>query len=326
MSKDNSINCPRQYLKLRAKLAECIQLSIVPGRVVKFKRGLSLHLRSHYLDLFQQVEIVQPGNHGCKTFDLPKLIQLLGLPYTGECQTCGGPTEYSPKYYGPPKFCSNSCIGMSPEVRLKKANTSILHFGVEHPLQSVELRKRSRENYKKKHGVDHPMKTAAGKAHYKLTLLRKFGVENVMQRPEVFEKAKHSHRRRKTFRSANGLDFVCQGYEPQVIDFLDKHPNVKRFTTRTPGMPVVPYKFKGMARRYFPDIFVRLKDGRKLVVEVKSNYTIGLDKTDVLAMNLKKFKAAHKFCKDNGAYFWIALVDKGEIQWMTYPKVQNLFR
>ncbi|MCD6435378.1 MAG: TnsA endonuclease N-terminal domain-containing protein [Clostridiales bacterium] len=56
---------------------------------------------------------------------------------------------------------------------------------------------------------------------------------------------------------------------------------------------------KNKMRRYFPDFFIKLKDGTKLVHEVKPK------KQTQLQNNLDKWQAAEEYCKKTGAIFQV---------------------
>lgn len=59
-------------------------------------------------------------------------------------------------------------------------------------------------------------------------------------------------------------------YELKFMNFLDNHPNVKRWGSEE---LIIPYTWNGEAHRYFPDFVVEMvsKDGtlKKMLVEIK---------------------------------------------------------
>jgi len=75
----------------------------------------------------------------------------------------------------------------------------------------------------------------------------------------------------------DGVLFRVQGYEYQAICWiLDNKPRVKAgdiLTESSSRIPVIRYKFGRRYRNYYPDLFIP-KYNR--IVEVKSNYTLGL--------------------------------------------------
>lgn len=71
--------------------------------------------------------------------------------------------------------------------------------------------------------------------------------------------------------------------------------------------PRIKYKDEnGEEHCYFVDILVECKDGRKYLIEIKSEYYLKKDE----GVNKRKFKAAKKFCKRKGMRFKVWTEDK----------------
>lgn len=79
--------------------------------------------------------------------------------------------------------------------------------------------------------------------------------------------------------------------EASFLRALEKCPLVAAYQEQ----PIsVPYEYDGQSRRYFPDIFVLLHDGRGLVVEIKPRLQFGL------RANLAKWSALRGFVRKRG--------------------------
>lgn len=79
----------------------------------------------------------------------------------------------------------------------------------------------------------------------------------------------------KTY-TLDDIVFRVQGYEFQGIVWLIKHKNLQAsdiFVESTSKVPVIPYRFGKRTKNYYPDMYIP-KLNR--IVEVKSNYTLGL--------------------------------------------------
>jgi hypothetical protein len=88
------------------------------------------------------------------------------------------------------------------------------------------------------------------------------------------------------------------GIELQLIRLLDTAPMVTSYCEQP---VVVPYQIEGEAHQYYPDLLVRLKDGRNLLVELKSRlYDFAIWPNQI------KFAAATRFAHEHGWGFLAA--------------------
>jgi hypothetical protein len=94
------------------------------------------------------------------------------------------------------------------------------------------------------------------------------------------------------------------GAELRVIQLLDASDNLVASYCEQPVR--VSYKLYGRRHDYYPDLLVDLRDGRRLLVEVKA----WIDEF-ALYENVVKFKAATEFCHALGWGF-IATTDRGQ--------------
>ena len=105
-------------------------------------------------------------------------------------------------------------------------------------------------------------------------------------------------------------------WERQVMRWLDSNPNVIGWNSEE---VVVRYKCKtdGKMHRYFTDLFIRMKDGKCFLIEIKpKNQTVppkqGSRKTQkyirevmTYAKNISKWEAATEYAYRNGMTFQI---------------------
>lgn len=84
------------------------------------------------------------------------------------------------------------------------------------------------------------------------------------------------------------------GYELKVYKCLDKDTDVASYDIEPFE---VSYLFKGVARKYIPDIVVRFVDGHIELWEVKPA------KQTILEINQNKWNAASRACRDRGWQF-----------------------
>jgi len=94
------------------------------------------------------------------------------------------------------RYCSQKCSNVDPEVKKKKAQTSLKHFGVPNPGQSEQVREKIKETSIKHFGVQCSFQAESVKNKMKETSLRKFGVEHPMKSDIVKEHQKESIRER----------------------------------------------------------------------------------------------------------------------------------
>lgn len=72
----------------------------------------------------------------------------------------------------------------------------------------------------------------------------------------------------------NGSMLEVRGYEPQAIEYMkSKGVREDEIEARVDYIPRIPFEYQGKQRTHIPDIYV---PGRRILVEVKSTYTMGL--------------------------------------------------
>ena len=95
----------------------------------------------------------------------------------GFCKICGKPTEFYILGYGYYKFCSKEC-----QIKDIKENNKKLDWKI--------MSKKKEETNLERYGVKHNTQRKEIMDQIKETNLKKYGVENVINNPEIFNKAK----------------------------------------------------------------------------------------------------------------------------------------
>ena len=105
-------------------------------------------------------------------------------------------------------------------------------------------------------------------------------------------------------------------WERQAFKFLDNHKDVIGWNSEC---VVVPYRCKtdGKVHRYFPDLFIRMKDGKTYLIEIKPDKQTRPPKkssrktkkylTEVMtyAKNQSKWEAAQAYANKRGLIFQV---------------------
>lgn len=105
----------------------------------------------------------------------------------------------------------------------------------------------------------------------------------------------------------NGKSYICQGYEHYMLE----HLSMNGYTVSTKASGIKYVDKNGSSRRYYPDIKA-VKGERKLVVEVKSEYTFNWTKTNCP----EKLFSGTKYALSNNADYLVCII---------YPK-ENYFK
>ncbi len=172
-------------------------------------------------------------------------------------------------------------------------------YGVDYPLQSMEIHKKLRKTNLEKYGVEHYIASI----HFTETMIRLYGVSHAMQNAELFSKAMKAAFSSKPYTFPSGRMVLVQGYERFALRDLIKEGIEEDDIIIGNGLvKSVDYIFEEKNRVYYPDIYVK---SLNLLIEVKSEYTFNKD----ITKNICKFEAACKEC-----YFELRIYSsKGEI-------------
>lgn len=192
-------------------------------------------------------------------------------------------------------------ISQSEEIKEKKVQTFIKRLGVSNPSQSEEIKQKKKRTNLSRYNVENPMLVpkfvekmidntdyVARNIETIKTLNERYGVDNISQVPEFRDKALKNSYKSKEYIFPSGRKEYCQGYEPQMIDWLLQNGyNEDDLIISDIDKPEIWYDFEDKKRRYFPDIFIKSEN---LIIEVKSQYTVTLNKD----INKAKLKACEE--------------------------------
>lgn len=82
--------------------------------------------------------------------------------------------------------------------------------------------------------------------------------------------------------NVGGFEFEVRGFEDIALDYLRQQGvDLGKISNKVKdGLPTFTYKFKNKKHKYIPDFFYAKSN---LVIEVKSTYTLGLDKNNIFS-------------------------------------------
>jgi hypothetical protein len=178
--------------------------------------------------------------------------------------------------------------------------------GITSPAQIPGHADRLRATFKKNWGEDHYMKTSKGFSSHQTNR---------------FKRKEFSHHK------LGESTLNCQGAEPEVLRFLlDNDSDIVSISTDPEDSPRILYKDKNNnLHRYFPDAVVKRSDRTTRLVEVKVHYTLA-GFPNILAMNLRKFKAASQFCRSTPRCSFHLFVVGKEIEHYKDPISSKAFK
>jgi len=153
-----------------------------------------------------------------------------------KCKICGKPTEFVKQFSkGYQIYCSSDCRmldqkyinnkalaeyfkktgyknpSQNPDVKKKKIETTIKHFGCSHINYSDEIKEKRRKKYFEKTGFNHPFQNPEVKDKIKQSHLEKTGFDNPSFNPDVVKK------RANTYRSKTGYDCSLQNPKFKIL-------------------------------------------------------------------------------------------------------------
>lgn len=115
-------------------------------------------------------------------------------------------------------------------------------------------------------------------------------------------------------------------WELKLMSYLDAHPDVVKWSSEE---FMIPYRspVDNRLHRYFPDMWVKKKDGEVLLIEVKPLYQVEEPKKEgkskktyinevmTYGVNQAKWASAREFCADRGWKFMILTEKELNIKW-----------
>lgn len=233
----------------------------------------------------------------------------------------------------------------SEEIQRRKEATSIANCGKKHwtqdnkqkhklvPFNEVTMAKAKRTMLRR-YGADNPFKIKAFQKQIQKTLIRKYGVDNIFKSENFAQISAETCLKRYgkypwemmsntrcKYKDNNGKIHNVQGFEPLALEWLDTRKYKVRLVTGAKRVPRIRYKVLGKERTYYPDIVAYTKTTKK-VIEVKGTFTLLHDM--FWEMNKAKFRAANKYCKENGFEFWLYLFAYNKMYRIKFPTAQKL--
>jgi hypothetical protein len=181
----------------------------------------------------------------------------------------------------------NTCIekfgpyaAQNEEVKEKNRATCMQNYGVYHPSQSEKIKDKKKNTCMQNYGVEYPSQSEKMRQKTKDTCMQNYGVEYPMQNAEIAEKTMLSGFKYKNYILPSGKIIHYQGYENFAIEhFIKAGVSEENIIIDRISVPEVWYEYEGKRKRYYVDIFI---PDQNLCVEVKSTYTLGAKKDQVL--------------------------------------------
>lgn len=198
----------------------------------------------------------------------------------------------------------------TPKVKSARDKTMVKRYGTVHALMNKECLERREKTVISRYGVKCSFQSPIVQKKISKSLRLRYGVSNPMHSLDLLMKQRASRSCKKKYRTKDGQLLLLQGYEPQVAVYLE---NTGWSLSSTPE--TVSYTFDDRPRKYFPDFCVQ-KNGKRLVLEVKSTYWLG-GHQQAAEKNTAKFAAAsQKF----GTDFRIVVLHKNDLVFIKNPE------
>jgi hypothetical protein len=199
--------------------------------------------------------------------------------------------------------------------------TNMVRRGVEYGGQSSEAKAKRQVTCLQDYGFSHPSKSPEVQAKRVATFQRRYGVDHQLQIPSVAKRVFYPKHSLATYLGQSVA--VMSSYEERVFAALVRsgcivksgHEFCIDYTNPVTNKPA----------RYYPDLYADSKDGTRILIEVKSAYTLERD----LTVNLAKFKAANRTCRKSNVQFYLAVIDKDKLHKLEHPtktSVRKLLR
>lgn len=186
------------------------------------------------------------------------------------------------------------CVFANQEVKERIAEVMLDRYGVTNPSKSEMFKQKKLDTHHRNHGDVPYSQGRNAVAKRRDTAIRKWGVPHMWLNPSIKSQAMSNSLRSRfkdkpvTYRKRI---WICQGYEPQVLNRLLRHFKASDITAHTmqthKGISPGHQSFSlGGHKNYFPDFYVK---SINTFVEVKSVFTLmrGNNK-DQLRVNKKK--------------------------------------
>ena len=151
----------------------------------------STSIEIHYLEFYKYIR----ENYGKVHKWTEKLYWYYhNLTEYPTCPICGKPVKFINLKEGYRGYCSVKCMGGSKEIKEKKKNTTLKHYGVENPMKSDKVKDKMKSNNLEKYGVENPFQLDSVKEQIRKTNQEKYGVDYPQQSKEIYKKSKQTNK------------------------------------------------------------------------------------------------------------------------------------
>ena len=187
----------------------------------------------------------------------------------------------------------------SQEVREKSKQTCMLNYGVEHISQSQKVKDKMKTTCFLNYGVENPSQSQEIKNKKIDTSILHYGVEYPMQFGEVAEYQLQNAYNLKEFNFPCGNTIQVQGYEPFLLkNLVEEGYTYEDIIVKRTEVPEIWYEKDNKKHRYYCDVYIPKIN---TIYEVKSIYTYDVAKDKI---NLTK-----QSCIDTGYLFELYVYD-----------------
>ena len=165
----------------------------------------------------------------------------------------------------------------SKEVRDKGKQTMMEKYGVENAMKSDIIKNKLKNTNLERYGVENVFQSEIHKEKIKNTCIEKYGVENVMYDPDIAARSLHNMAKKKTYTFPSGNEVMVQGYEPFALDRLIQIEEIDEsdIETQRENVPEIWYNDpSGNKHRHYVDIFIQ---NQNRCIEVKSTWTYQME-------------------------------------------------
>jgi len=207
----------------------------------------------------------------------------------GICQNdgCGKETTFKRISEGYADYCSKACTSRSSKSKEKGKATMLKKYGVEHALQSKEIREKIEEKNLRKKGVKNVFELESVKEQIRKTNLKNHGVEYPMQSEEILQKSI------KTNLDRYGYERPSQN---EKIQIKIQNTNINRYgVASTLQDKRTLEKIKLKRKENYWDSFLALLNAKKIEYMMDKEYFLN----NLTGFKYKCLRCDKEFIKDS---------------------------
>lgn len=109
----------------------------------------------------------------------------------------------------------------------------------------------------------------------------------------------HYHRGEHTSSKTGQICKYRSGWEELYMKYLDSNPDIETWTYEKTVIEYISNIRTNKIRKYYPDFYVKYRDGREVIIEVKPKRKLEQ------AIVMKKMTAAQSWCQSRGMSYQI---------------------